>query len=162
MREVLTQLEILSPSGDCSRFPVILSTFSVLFMAVESLQYHVAKESYHSHYDYPHNRSVDSCSPTSRDLDEWEGAETLRKFYKATFPVCHSQFAQLGRGVPVPFSWTNNGLERDSLDFFNTLIDAIEVAREYLIERSEVSTAPVDDMSCFFDRLLAKFYLMET
>jgi hypothetical protein len=162
MREVLTQLEVLSPTRDCSRFPVILSTFSVLFMAVESLQYHVAKESYHSYYDYPHDQSGGSISPTTRDLDEWEGAETLRKFYKATFPVCHGQLGKLAQGVPLPLSWTSNGSEKQSNDFFETLNKAIGDAREYLVEKSELTIVPASDMTCFFDRLLAKFYLMET
>jgi hypothetical protein len=161
MREVLQQLEILSPTR--ARFPILFSTFSVLFMAVESLQYHLAKQPYHAHYDEPSHttHSAAGCTPfATRNLDEWEGAEILRNFYKSTFPVCNSQARKLGDGMPLPESWTTNSSESETRDFFRTLNGAIDVARLYLLGKSERSVVPASGMSCFFDHLLAKFYLM--
>jgi hypothetical protein len=163
MREVLQQLEILSPTRDCTRFPILFSTFSVLFMAVETLQYHLAKQPYHTHYDEPSHAAAATagCTPfATRNLDEWEGAEILRNFYKATFPVCNSQARKLGDGMPLPESWTTNSSEPETRHFFKTLNGAIDEARAYLIDKREVSVVPANDMSCFFDHLLAKFYLM--
>jgi hypothetical protein len=148
MRDVLTQLEVLSPSRQCKDFPMILSTFSVLFMAVESLQYHIAKESFHSHYndaEKPKQTSV------MRNLDEWRGQAALLQFYRSTFQGCHDDLHSKAESAASP----------ELVKFFEDFTQAIDEARPYLERKSKVTQAHVDDMSAFFDRLLAKMYVTE-
>jgi hypothetical protein len=148
MREVLTQLEILSPSRQCKDFPMILTAFSVLFMAVESLQYHIAKESFHSHYN---GRTVSTDISKERNLDEWKGQNILLQFYRSTFQGCHNDLHLKASSATSP------ELNR----FFDLFNRAIEDAKPYLQKKSRVTKAHASDMSAFFDRLLAKMYLPE-
>jgi hypothetical protein len=157
MRQVLTELEILSPTQDCSRFPMVVSTFSILFMVMESLQYHLAKLPYHTYYDNPQTiQNLARDQSTTRNMDELDGADILLRFYKAT--ACHAQLKRLADPIPLHPSLTS--FELDPTGFLPELKSAVEKASGYLNERLKIKTVPKADISGFFDRLLAKMYTL--
>ncbi|KAF2665972.1 hypothetical protein BT63DRAFT_458336 [Microthyrium microscopicum] len=174
MGSVLKQLEQISQSQDSRSFPMIISTFSALFLALESLQYHFEKEAYHSHHDEPGYFHDDSSS--TRDLATFEVGDVLLRFYKAT--QCHASLRtlydlaaqrqrDLGGSLPKGYTSLSKlsvqvaGDERTTA-FMYSLFGALVYAGPYLVEKVQMDTiVSSQDMSCFFDRQLAKMYLLE-
>jgi hypothetical protein len=158
MRQVLTKLEILSPTQDRSHFPMVVSTFSILFMAMESLQHHLAKLPYHTYQDNPQSvPNLERDRSATRNMDELDGADILLRFYKAT--TCHAQLKRLTDPIPLHSSLTS--FELDPTGFLPELKSAVEKASGYLDERLKIKTVPKADISGFFDRLLAKMYTLD-
>lgn len=159
MKEVLGHLEKMSFSLDYKLFPVVLSTFAVLFMAIESIQYHAAKESYHASYD---SESARESEKIILDENDREGVENLLNFYKACFGECHTK---LHDGV-VSYQHFASTTLSNALDPKNTaaylkiLKGAIDKAKPYLVLKKNSTHESKDDMSFFFDRLLAKLFLI--
>jgi len=161
MREVLMELEILSPTNDSSKFPMIISSFSILMMAMESLQYHVTKLPYHTYHDVP-APDLAVWEPPKRDLDEIDKSDVLIRFYKAT--NCHARLGKLG--MPERYPGSNEFLDNAPCDAESkrvliALHLAILTARPYLEAKSQRSVVPGTDMTAFFDRLLAKLFLID-
>jgi hypothetical protein len=166
MKEVLKELEHHCLSRKCAHFPLVISTFSVLFMAVESIQYHAAKDPYHSSHD-PFSvgtQPISTGGHNSASFKESEGVSALLHFYKACFSGCH--FESL---LSVATLSTEN-LEAASTSsssagfrFVTGLKYAIDQVKQYLIERSAspVTTRGGADITVFFDRLLARLFLLE-
>ncbi|QDS72754.1 hypothetical protein FKW77_004126 [Venturia effusa] len=66
MKEVLTSLELHCLDKTCAHFPLVICTFAVLFMSVESIHYHAARDPYHiDHAATAHNNDNDSTTPSS-------------------------------------------------------------------------------------------------
>jgi hypothetical protein len=161
MRNVLMELERLSPTENATKFPIIISTFSVLLMAMESLQYHVSMLPYHTHHDGlpPHPAAV--WEPQSRNLDEMDKSDILIRFYKAT--NCHAQLKGLGtaaEGSKTHKFMTDVSWDLETTMFLFSFHQAILVARSYLINKRQISVVSGTDMTAFFDRLLSKMYLI--
>lgn len=170
MKDVLSRLEILSFSRDnCQHFPIILSTFAVLFMTVETIQYHAAKESYHASYDSEAARALDK---THVDANEQEGVENLLNFYNACFGNCHANLHNHNQTTYSKFAAaaarTNvGGGEADrerTVAYLQTIKDAVDRARHYLVRKKDGGILGEGlgkgDMSVYFDRLLAKLFLL--
>jgi hypothetical protein len=157
MRGALTELEILSQSRDVSKFPMIVSTFSVLLMAMESLQYHFCKIPYHTHHDNPGQIKEQERDPKTRNLDELHGADVLLRFYKAT--NCHALIGKICSESALPAAVTT--LEADPTGFLSDLKASVMQSESYLRVRLDTLIVPRADMGSIFDRLLAKMYLME-
>lgn len=51
LREALARLESICLARRCTDWPPVLATLATLCMAVESVQWHAAKEPYHAHFD---------------------------------------------------------------------------------------------------------------
>jgi hypothetical protein len=161
MRQVLMELEILSPTDDSSKFPMIISSFSILMMAMESLQYHVTKLPYHTYHDGP-TPDLAVWEPQTRDLDEIDKSDVLIRFYKAT--NCYARLRKLG--MPEMFPGSNEFLDdapgdAESKRVLISLHCAILMARPYLEAKRQRSVVPGTDMTAFFDRLLAKMFLID-
>jgi hypothetical protein len=156
MREILTELEILSPSKDIFKYPVIVGTFSVLLMAMESLQYHFAKIPFHASHDNPSKLQPSDKEPTIRNLDEFDGADVLLRFYKAT--RCHAELGTISSRSPFPTYVTNPGV--DTIGFLDNLKKMTIEIRPYLQDLAQSKTVARNDLSRFFDRLLARMYLL--
>jgi hypothetical protein len=159
MNEVLAHLGKISFSSDCKLFSVVLSTYAVLFMAIESIQYHAAKESYHASYD---NESDRLSEKIILDENDKEGVENLLNFYKACFGECH---AKLHDGIVgfQHFASSALGNARDpekTIAYLKKLKSAIDKAKPYLVRKKNATLESKDDMSFFFDRLLAKLFLI--
>jgi hypothetical protein len=119
MLSVLNELKALSQVSDHAKIPVVISSFSVLGMTLESLQYHVSKLAYHSPHDTP-----------------------------------SEAFAALQGG--------NEPIAREfAIKFMDCIHNAVDSPREYLYGRAELDTAGYHDMTAFFDRLLARMYLLD-
>ena len=157
MRTVLTELEILSPSKDVMQFPMLVSTFSVLLMAMESLQYHFCKIPYHTYHDNGGQMQDQNREPITRSLDDLHGADILLRFYKAT--NCHAQIGQIGAESLIFPSAIS--VETDPTGFLRDIKASVLQAKPYLQERLKRQAARKADMSNIFDRLLAKLYLMD-
>jgi hypothetical protein len=156
MREILTQLEILSPSKDIFKFPIIVSTFSVLLMAMESLQYHFAKIPFHASHDNPSKLQRSEKEPTIRNLDELDGADVLLRFYKAT--KCHEELGTICSPSSFPSYVINPGV--DTIGFLDNLKSMTTGIKPYLTDLADSKTVARNDLSRFFDRLLARMYLL--
>jgi len=156
MLQVLKALEILSPTDNPSKFPIIICTFSVLMMAMESLQFHVAKLPYHTHHDSP-PPDLALLEPPTRDLDEMDKSDVLIRFYKAT--NCHARLNKLGTGGQASEVLAGLSCDAETRNILSSLHCAILSARPYLIAKRHNSLVLGTDMTAFFDRLLSKMYL---
>jgi len=159
MKKVLWHIEEISFSSDCKLFPIVLSTYAVLFMAIESIQYHAAKESYHASYDKDSDRENEKAY---LDENDKEGVQNLLNFYKVCFGECH---AKLHDGIVgfQHFAAITSSNSRDpekTVTYLRTLKDTIDKAKPYLMRKRNTTLESKDDMSCFFDRLLAKLFLV--
>jgi hypothetical protein len=159
MKQVLIELEVVALSQDPSTFPMTVCTFSVLFMVMESLQYHINKLPYHCHNDNPSLLQQDD-EPQTRNLDENDGSDILLRFYKGT--ACHARIGTLATeqsdGPLIAPRSSHSG--DPNMVMFN-LRSAARESRPYLVERLKKKIVPRTDLSSYFDRLLAKMYLME-
>lgn len=166
MKDVLARLEALAGES-AQHFPVILSTFAVLFMAVETIQYHAAKESYHASYD---SESIRNREKIHVLANEEEGVENLLNFYSACFGNCHANLHERSASGFQRFAndaaKTGNGFESDkerTVAYLKTIKAAIDRARFYLVAKKdgvgEQQGLGKGDMSVYFDRLLAKLFL---
>ena len=168
MWDVLGRLEVLSLTPDnCQYFPITLSTFAALFMAVESIQYHAAKESYHTSYDSDADRALERTHALG---NEAEGVENLLDFYAHTFGNCHANmhdpsvsiFQQFAAAAARSASGAEGERER-TIEYLRNLKMAIDHARPYLLEKVDDmfthEKLEKGDMSVYFDRLLAKLFL---
>jgi hypothetical protein len=178
MTSVLKELEALSQVTDPQKFPVIVGTFSVLAMVLESLQYHVAKLPYHCHNDNPTTVSTHLHGlgePSTRDLAD-PGADILLRFYKAT--ACYQKLGELGTGAKSDLKFSLSSLfaprggqsshgarsgsvrrGKEPAAFLNGLHNAVAESRDYLAHKATLIVAPYHDLTAFFDRLLARMYI---
>jgi hypothetical protein len=174
MSDVLKQLEKLSSLQDPAHFPMVIATFSVLFMALESLQYHFAKIAFHSHSDSPNN--IHDDIPPTRNLTEFDRSDILLRFYRST--TCHAQLKTLvnlpaSPQLPGSFhrsrtgssssSWSGAGCpaanNHGATEFLASFGQALRSAAPYIAEKNNMGpVVQSTDMSCFFDRLLSKMY----
>jgi len=159
MKEVLSQLEEISFRWDCKLFPVVLSTFAVLFMAIESIQYHAAMESYHASYDSETDRENEKII---LDENDKEGVENLLNFYKACFGEWHAKLHDgiLGFQHFASTALSNTRNPEKTVAYLKKLKAAIDKAKPYLVRKKNATLESKDDMSFFFDRLLAKLFLI--
>jgi hypothetical protein len=173
MKDVLRQLESLSSTDDASKFPVVIGTFAVLFMALESLQYHFEKTAYHACHDNPEHAD-DSDNPDLKLTNE--GSDILLRFYKAT--VCHEQVGTLASAPRESATWPvlssrhrsysprshSSSLASDDHNaqtFMRSLRQHLFQIKPYLTDCTELSaTVSRDNMDLIFDRLLAHMFLM--
>jgi hypothetical protein len=156
MREILTELEVLSPSKDIFKYPIIVATFSTLLMSMESLQYHYAKVPFHAAHDTPSKLQRTENEPTIRNLDEFDGANALLRFYKAT--RCHADLGTIASSKKYPDYVTNPGVDLNR--FLSNLKNNTVGIQPYLQDLARSSTVARGDLSRFFDRLLARMYLL--
>ncbi|OCK82845.1 hypothetical protein K432DRAFT_250144, partial [Lepidopterella palustris CBS 459.81] len=158
MRDILARLERLALSRQCAQWPVILSTFAVLLMIVESTQYHAAKIAYHARYDSgPAVAEREQERKVGRELDE-QGVDALLNFYKACYGGCHARLREDWLGEEEEGV---NGMGKGSAAerFVTAMRTAIRNANEggYLKERGLMKIeSSKGGFSCFFDRLLAR------
>jgi hypothetical protein len=175
MKDVLRQLERLSPMQDTTTFPMVISTFAVLFMALESLQYHFEKTAYHSIHDNP-DHFLDPQDPEMKLTNE--GSDILLRFYKAT--VCHEQVGTLASGLRTASTWPGvsphaptrhrnssvgsySGItdDRTAINFVLSLRRHLFDIKPYLHQRAKADPIVArGDMSVIFDRLLAQMFLI--
>lgn len=152
MKDILTQLERLSLSRDCKNFEIILSTTALLLMTVESVQYHAAKEPYHASLTRPMH-PMDFSGRTVPPLDDG-AAEKLLHFYRICYSGCHERLQ-----CDPTYDWDLSDNKSPPERFLDNLRKALGEARPYLVKRSHVQLERDGDMSCFFDRLLARLFL---
>ncbi|OCL11571.1 hypothetical protein AOQ84DRAFT_185372 [Glonium stellatum] len=152
MRDVLARLERLALSRQCAQWPVIVSSLAVLLMTVESIQYHAAKVGYHaSSFDaQPAHQLIERAK--CQALDE-QGVDALLGFYRACYGGCHARLSEDGADEAESIGGGGPGVK-----FVDALRAAIKGAGPYLEERRSVSVEKLEDMNCFFDRLLAKLF----
>jgi hypothetical protein len=147
MKEVLTSLELHCLDKSCAHFPLVICTFAVLFMSVESIHYHAARDSYHANHNATHRDYSSALAiATPEAFEKSTGVKELLSFYRACFSKCHSERL-------------SGTAETSSVPVVESLRSAVESARTYLEQRSRDSVAIEGNITIFFDRLLARLFL---
>ncbi|TID27410.1 c6 finger domain-containing protein [Venturia nashicola] len=162
LKEVLTSLELHCLDKNCDHFPVVICTFAVLFMSVESIHYHAARDSYHADHSFQNiPGAIDDDPPDTQNnypstlvpatpeaFEKSTGVYELLSFYRACFSKYHlERFSASAESSSVPV------VER--------LREAVENAKTYLERRGRDCIDAEGDVTFFFDRLLAKLFLLE-
>jgi hypothetical protein len=156
MKEVLSALEVECLNKNCARFAVIVSTFIVVFMSIESVQHKTQRDTFHS----AHDGDLTPIPALSPD-DDVDGLVDLLRFYKNCFAGCHKKRLL---SAAITEDWTDRHASpafKAGEQLVEQLRDAISRAKVYLIERSNESLI-TSDITVFFDRLVAKLLLLES
>ncbi|RAR05813.1 hypothetical protein DDE82_003724 [Stemphylium lycopersici] len=150
MKDVLSSLEQLLLNKDCDEWPITLAVLITVLMTVESVHYHAAKLPYHNSYG-PTN-----LSSAEKDLRfNEEKVKELLNFYSACFSGCHARLRPDWEGE----SFQSHSAATSENKFIEGLREATRQANEagYLvIKAKETTREDDDDMSYFFDRLVAR------
>ncbi|KAE9969156.1 hypothetical protein BLS_005495 [Venturia inaequalis] len=162
LKEVLTSLELHCLDKNYAHFPVVICTFAILFMSVESIHYHAARDPYHADHSYhsDHTAMNDDHTATQNGnpstiipatpeaFEKSTGVIELLSFYRACFSKCHSE----------RFS---TSAETSSVPVVESLREAVRNAKTYLEHRGSDCVDTEGDITIFFDRLLAKLFLLQ-
>jgi hypothetical protein len=159
MKDVLAKLEIECLNKRCSNFPMIIFTYTLLLMSVESIQHKTHKDNFHSVQD-----GVEAGPCSSTTADDIDGIVDLVEFYKNCFAGCHrdrllssadgGQYGSKRNGAGSSFVAGEQALAR--------LRESIQLAKPYLMERSKESLhTNGGDITVFFDQLVARLLLLE-
>jgi hypothetical protein len=149
-QSVVDELQLLALSQDCSQWPVVLSIFAVLLMAMETIEYHVGKVGCHAEYDGNVENSPAFLHHTMCQVLDEEGVDKLLHFYRMCYGKCHARLLDAN----ASHSGDSTGI------FLDSMREEVSNASAYLHERSKLSVGEMDSLSCFFDRLLGKLFLL--
>ena len=147
--EILQKLEVLSLTQDCSIWHIVFSTFAVLLMAIETIQYQDARIGFHADLDGGAISSPAFGYSARSQVLEQEGVNVLLHFYRVCYGRCNSRLDDTSSPAPTG----------DSGDFLAKLRESFSKIRPYLDQRSKIELKGICDMSYFFDRLVAKLLL---
>lgn len=125
-------------------------------MSVESIHYHAARDPYHvdhgaiddDHTATQNDNSSNFQSATPEAFEKFTGVKELLSFYRACFSKCHSE----------RFS---TSAETSSVPVVESLREAVKNAKTYLERRGNDHVDKEIDITIFFDRLLAKLFLLK-
>ncbi|EOA80839.1 hypothetical protein ACJQWK_09855 [Exserohilum turcicum] len=148
MKSVLSSLELLLLNKDCDEWPLALAVLITVLMTVESVHYHAAKLPYHNLY------GTTNASSAEEDLKfNEQGVKELLGFYSACFSGCHARLGADWEGETMQAQ--HAGSPADT--FIRGVQKAIRLANDagYLTQKVR-ATRQHDDMSYFFDRLVAR------
>ncbi|KAF1815832.1 hypothetical protein P152DRAFT_455546 [Eremomyces bilateralis CBS 781.70] len=166
MDTTLKKMEPHLYSRDCEEWPLVLATFMVLLMTIESIQYHAAKEAYHALFD---RISADPGAPAfsahtgphSSKIDD-KTAVCLLEQYSKCFQKCHKKLTMTAPKTLASPSSVGSRADQEACDrFIDDLRSTIERCNPYLEQRCELKVDRADNMSFFFDRLVAKLLLLK-
>ncbi|USP79896.1 hypothetical protein yc1106_07170 [Curvularia clavata] len=149
MKNVLSSLEQFLLNKDCDEWPIALAVLITVLMTVESVHYHAAKLPYHNLYG---TNSASSSAEEDLAFNE-QGVAELLDFYKACFSGCHARLRLDWEGETSQSQTASTPADR----FVQGVQTAIKQANNdgYLVKKSK-ETRQDDDMSYFFDRLVAR------
>lgn len=155
MKEVLSTLERILFSRNGDHWPIALATLIVVFMTIESIQYHAAKLPYHDAYD--NNRA--GTPGDSFDADD-SAVSTILTSYGACFEACHTRLRPDWEGDLA----TASGRGTSADQFVKSVREAIakDGVEGYLQGKVDEKRFDEEDMGFFFDRLVAKLLLLES
>lgn len=177
MKDVLVRLELLSLARECNQWANACATFAVFVMAVESIQYHTKKIAFHADggpaieemsrvFGPPAPPElVGQKTQQTQPLSSMEQAlQALVGFYKSCFSGCHSRLSDEPGGRQRSSSGGGSALRSGQRDAQESLVTELKKvlagAQTYLLEKSKASCKTGEDLSCFFDRSLAKLFLL--
>ena len=154
MREVLSSLEHILLRREIHEWPVAVATLIVVLMTIESIQYHAAKLPYHHCHDSPMARSH---SKQERDFTaDDDGVRQLLEFYSACFSGCHARLSPDWKGDPEAGSLPPED------KFIESVREAVRSASPEYLAGKAAEERTDEDMSYFFDRLVARFLVLDT
>ena len=158
LKDILNQLEERSLTRDCSWWPVIVSTFAVILMASESMQYHAAIPGYHANLDGSVQAGSSRLPPAQgvQKFPDDSAIDSLLNFYRNCYSDCHARLRHDSLNPHNPV------VERPVSNFIRSLRLITEGAAEYLEEKGRTPVMIGSDVSCYFDRSLAKLFLLQT
>jgi hypothetical protein len=154
MKEVLSSLEQLLLNRDSDDWPMSLAVLIVVLMTVESIHYHAAKVPYHSSFDVPKSASLEE----GHDVND-ESVKTLLAFYAACFAGCHARLRPDWDGeATLP----HRASSPEDI-FVESVRESIKKASDAAyLSRKATEPRQGDDMSYFFDRLVARLLLLRS
>ena len=155
LKDVLSSLEQLLLKRDCDEWPVVLAIIITILMTVESIHYHAAKLPYHHNYSTAPRTSLDE----DRRVDD-EGVKALLAFYTACFPGCHSRLRPDWEGDVTRSQQPGSSCSAEEA-FIMGVRGAVRNANTtgYLAGKASEKRQG-DDMSFFFDRLVARLLFL--
>jgi hypothetical protein len=155
MKEVLSTLERILFSRNGDHWPIALATLVVVLMTIESIHYHAAKLPYHNKYDG--HRPADAVDGLEADDS---AVDTILGSYKACFAACHTRLRPDWEGDLN----TVVGQSLPADQFVKSVREAIgkASANGYLEGKVNEKRFDDEDMSFFFDRLVARLLLLES
>ena len=149
LSDVLTRLEVLALNKECSNWHVVFSTFAVLFMAIELVQYQDARIGFHAALDgnLLHSPAF-KFSERSQELEN-NGVNLLLRLYKLCFGGCNSRIHDESSATPPG----------EAGRFLAKIRDIYTRTQPYLRRQSLTSVRNVLHMSDLFDRQVAKLIM---
>ena len=151
LKDTLQRLEVLSLSQNCSNWHLVFSTTAVLLMVIELIQYQDARIGFHADLDGPLFTSPAFKFLARSQVLEDKGVAVLLHFYRICFGRCHARLADSSQ--PSLPKMTSNFLSKTRLIYNDMLW--------YLDGRSKTELANIRDMSDFFNRQVAKLFLLK-
>jgi hypothetical protein len=155
MKEVLTSLEQLLLNRDCEDWPIALAVTITVLMTVESVHYHAAKLPYHHAFS---SSRLTNCEEIAKINDD--GVRTLLAFYTACFSGCHARLRPDWEGE------ANTSQHASSAEdtFVQNVRKSMGAAskEKYLSSKATETPRQGNDMSYFFDRLVARLLLSKS
>lgn len=153
MKKVLSSLEQFLLNKDCDEWPIALAVLITVLMTIESVHYHAAKLPYH--HLYGASNASSSLSTEEDAAFNERGVSELLDFYKACFSGCHARLRLDWEGETSP---SQAAASTPGDRFIRGVQTAMKQANYdgYLVKKSKESRHDVDDMSYFFDRLVAR------
>jgi hypothetical protein len=170
-RDLIHRLWRCSLQRNCSHWQTNLCCFAVSTMAFESAEYNEARDAYHSGIDFKTQQSFRTLNSTFEGyelpMEDIQGqpafelgkdnhiCDRLLRFYRACFSTCH-------RRLDADITDASSVDETDATAaFVRNMRDVLAKAKPYIEERSQITEAGVGTMSTFFDRRLAKLFIMD-
>lgn len=148
LSDTLTRLEVLALNRECSNWHIVFSTFAVLFMAIELVQYQDARIGFHAALDgYLLQSPAFLFSERSQELEQ-KGVDILLHLYKVCFGGCNSQIQELGAIPPG-----------EAGQFLAKVRKIYTRTQPYLWKQSLTSIRQVLHMSDLFDRQIGKLIM---
>ena len=149
LSDILMKLEVLALNRECSNWHVVFSTFAVLFMAIELVQYQDARIGFHAALDgnLMHSPAF-NFSERSQELEN-SGVDVLLHLYKLCFGSCNSRIQDEPDFTPPG----------EAGQFLAKIRNIYTRTQPYLKKQSLTSVRNLLNMSDLFDRLVAKLIM---
>ena len=150
LSDILIELETLTLKQDCSEWHIVFSTFAVLLMTVELVQYQDARIGFHAALDgnLLHSPAFNFFE-RSQEVDK-KGVDSLLHFFRVCFGRCNSRIQD--EFSPVPPGQAGQFLAKIR-EIYNRM-------QPYLKKRSASEVGNGQDMSHLLDRLVSRMFLI--
>ena len=179
LQDVLRNLLRICLMRRCEQHPIVIATFSVLMMTIESIMWRSARIGYHAQTQLPGPTSVTSILPkqgnalrdpfasTAHPIQSFrilqqidDAATTLQTIYRNCFENDHTVL--LRAMEQRSFTALQKTCGEHPARFIASLNQAVRDAGGYIETRGAEKIDKLTDISDLFDRLLSRLFLLQT